>query len=145
MVIMALDLAGNISLTLSIVSLFLLVLGIPLVRDLKNAENFRRHGYLTIVALAIETILVFIVMIPSFTKNFDAVLSLSLLSGLDTWLHFGLGVVAEVAGFVYVVMWLAFSPSTMQCMRFRRYMMPTFIIWIIAVISGALIHLLQLF
>ena len=64
---MALDLAGNISLILSIISLFLLVLGVPLVRNLKSAENFRRHGYLTIVALAIETILVFIIMIPSFT------------------------------------------------------------------------------
>jgi hypothetical protein len=84
-------------------------------------------------------------MIPSFTNNFDVVLSLSPLSALNTWLHVGLGVVAEVAGFVYVVMWLAFSPSTMQCIRFRRYMMPTFIIWIIAVISGTLIHLLQLF
>ena len=142
---MPLDLAGNIALTLSIVSLFLLILGIPLVRNLKNAENFKRHGYLTIVALAIETILVLIIMIPSFTRSFDAILSLSPLSALDTWLHVGLGVVAEVAGFVYVVMWLAFSPSTMQCLRFRRYMMPTFIIWIIAVISGALIHLLQLF
>jgi hypothetical protein len=145
MVIMALDLAGNITLILSIASMFLLILGIPLVRDLKNAENFRRHGYFTIVALAIETILVFIVMIPSFTKNFDAILSLSPLSAVDTWLHLGLGIVAEVAGFVYVVMWLAFSPSTMRCIRFRKYMMPTFIIWIISVISGALIHLLQLF
>ena len=145
MVFITLDLAGNIALTLSIASLFLLILGIPLVRDLKNAENFKRHGYLTIVALAIETVLVFIVMIPSFTNNFDAVLSLSLLPALDTWLHVGLDIVAEVAGFVYVVMWLAFSPSTMQCIRFRRYIMPTFIIWIIAVISGALIHLLQLF
>ena len=142
---MPLDLAGNITLALSTVSLFLLILGIPLVRDLKSPENFKRHGYLTIVALATETILVFIVMIPSFTNNFDEVLSLSPLSALDTWLHVGLGVVAEVAGFIYVVMWLAFSPSTMQCLRFRRYMMPTFIIWIIAVISGALIHLLQLF
>jgi hypothetical protein len=142
---MPLDLAGNITLTLSIASLFLLIVGVPLVRELKNAQNFKRHGYLTIVALAIETILVFIVMIPSFTSNFDDVLSLSALSALNTWLHVGLGVIAEVAGFVYVVMWLAFSLSTMQCLRFRKYMMPTFIIWIIAVISGALIHLLQLF
>ena len=142
---MPLDLAGNIALILSIISLFLLILGIPLVRNLRNVENFKRHGYLTIVALAIETILVFVVMIPSFTNNLNEILLLSPLSALNTWLHVCLGVVAEVAGFVYVAVWLAFSPSTMQCTRFRRYMMPTFIIWIIAIVSGALIHLLQLF
>ncbi len=142
---MALDLAGNITLILSVISLFLLILGIPLVQNLKNAENFKRHGYLTIIALVIETILVFIVMIPSFINNFGDILLLSPLPALDNWIHVSLGVVAEVAGFVYVIMWLAFSPSTMQCIRFRKYMMPTFVIWMIAVISGALIHLLQLF
>ena len=141
---MPLDLAGNVSLTLSIASLFLLIAWLPRVRNLKSAENFRRHGYLTIVALAIETILVFIVMIPSFTDSFGDILLLSPLYAFDTWLHVGLGVLAEVAGFVYVVMWLAFSPSKMKCLRFKRYMMPTFIVWIIAVISGAFIHLLQI-
>ncbi len=141
---MPLDLAGNISLTLSVACLFLLIAGIPLVRNLKSAENFKRHGYLTIIALVVETILVLIFMIPSFINDFDAILSLSPLYALDTWLHVGLGVVAEVAGFVYVLMWLAFSPSKMKCVRFSKYMMPTFIIWIVVVISGALIHLLQI-
>jgi len=142
---MQFDLLGSIILILSVTSLFLLILGVPLVRNLKSVENFKRHGYLTILALGTQTILVFTVMLPSFARNFDVILSLSPVSALNTWLHIGLGSVAEVTGFVYVATWLAFSISKMQCIRFRKYMMPTFIIWIIALISGALIYLLQMF
>lgn len=141
---MPIDLAGNISLTLSVTSLFLLIVGIPLVRNLKNVENFRKHGYLTVVALAVETILVFIIMIPALTNDFNEVLLLPPPSAIDIWLHVGLGVVAEVAGFIFVVMWLAFSPSKMKCIRFSKCMMPTFVIWVVAVISGTSIHLLQI-
>jgi len=142
---MQFDLLGSLTLMLSFTSLFLLILGIPLVRNLKNVENFKRHGYLTIQALIVQTILVFMIMIPSFTARFSAILSLSSFPALDTWLHICLGVAAEVTGFAYVVTWVAFSPSKMQCLRFRKYMMPTFIIWIIALVTGALIYLLQLF
>jgi predicted neutral ceramidase superfamily lipid hydrolase len=76
LVSMALDLLGNITLTLSVTSLFLLILGLPLVSSIKNSENLRRHGYLTIVALILETILVFVVMVPSFLRNINAILVL---------------------------------------------------------------------
>jgi hypothetical protein len=123
---MVLDVAGDISLVLSIVSLFILILGLPIVRRLKNAEKYRRHGYLTIAALVVETILVFTVKVPFFVEEFGDVLTLSPAYSLNTWLHVVLGIFAEASGFILVAMWLA-SFSKMGCIRFRKYMTPTFL------------------
>lgn len=141
---MALDLMGNITLALSVATLFLLIVGLPLARSLKNAENFVRHGYLTIVAFVIQTITVLIVMIPSFQVNFNSILALDPMSAVNTWLHVLLGVFAEVSAVLYIGVWLAGRPSKMRCVRFKKYM-PTFVTWLIAIVTGALIHLLQLF
>ncbi len=142
---MVLDLSGNISLSLSVASLFLLVLGLPLVRDLKSMRNLIRHGYLTIVALLLETILVFVVMVPSLLGNLSAVLELPFASAFDTWLHVALGVFAEASGFAYVVLWLAYSRSRMMCLRAKKWMMPTFMVWLVALVTGAIIHLVQFY
>jgi hypothetical protein len=141
----SLDLAGNIVLTFSVTCLFLLVMGLPLVRGLRNKKNLMRHGYLTIIALIIQTIMVVWVMVPSFIANISPILTLNPLYSLDTWLHVALGVFAEISGFSYVVLWLAFTTSKMQCVRAKKCMMPTFIVWVIAIVTGALIHLLQMF
>ena len=141
---MPLDLAGNVSLSLSVVSLFLLVLGLPLVKSLKSPENYRRHGYLTVGALTLETILILAFMIPSFVNSFTEILSSTSTNAFEVWLHVVLGVVAEASGLLYIAFWLHFSPSKLRCIRFRKYMMPTFIVWIVAVASGALVHLLQI-
>jgi hypothetical protein len=51
---------GNITLTLSVVAVFLLVLGLPLVRGgLNTKKNLQRHGVLTVIALALQAILIF--------------------------------------------------------------------------------------
>ena len=142
---MPLDLTGNIVLTVSVTSLFLLVLGLPLVRGLNNRKTLTIHGYLTIVALVLQTITVLWVMIPSFIVNMTAILALPLTGAITSWLHFVLGVAAEASGAFYIALWLVFSRSKMKCARAKKYMMPTFVFWIIAVVTGALIHVLQVF
>jgi hypothetical protein len=142
---MPLDLMGNITLSLSVTCLFLLVLGLPLVSGINSKKNLVRHGYLAIVALVLQTILVFDVMVPSFLENIEAITSLSPVGALNTWLHFGVGVIAEVFGFWFIGLWLVFTVSRMRCITAKKYMTPTLVGWIIAVITGALIHLLQIF
>jgi len=131
------------TLTFSVVSVFLLVLGLPLVKNLNTRKNLERHGALTIVALLLQTILVFLVMIPSFIKKLDAIVALSLMPSFNIWLHIGLGLFALVSGFAYVGLWLIFYSSGMRCARAKKYMIPTMIAWIIAIISGALTFLLE--
>jgi len=138
----ALDPVGNVSLILQIIILFLLVLGLPFFRGQINRKNFILHGYSTAVALFLHTILIFLVMIPSFTDGFGEFTTLSLVDSLTVWSHVVLGSVAEVLAIILVVSWLSKGPLQMACGRWKKWMMPLFIVWVISIINGALIHIL---
>ncbi len=136
---------GNITLTLSVTILFLLVLGLPLVRGINNKKNLIRHGYLTIVALVAQTILVFVVMLPSTFRSPSAIIALPPLYSFNTWSHFVLGAVAESSGLWFVLLWLFYSVSKMRCVTAKKFMTPSLIVWIFAILTGSLIHVLQMF
>ncbi len=143
-VLAALDPVGNVSLTLQIVILFLLILGLPFVRGPSNKKNLMLHGYLTVLALALHTILIFAVMVPSFENGFAEFGDLSLLSSFTVWSHAILGTAAEVLGILLVATWLIYGPSKMRCGRWKKWMAPIFVIWVISIVNGALVHILGL-
>jgi hypothetical protein len=138
----ALDPVGNVSLILQVVILFLLILGLPLVRGANTKKNLMWHGYLTVVALLLHTILIFLVMVPSFSNGFGELGGLSVLDFFTVWSHAVLGTVAEVLAIILIVPWLYKRPSKMVCARMKKWMMPTFIIWVITIVNGTLIHIL---
>jgi len=138
----ALDPVGNVSLILQVVILFLLILGLPLVRGANTKKNLIWHGYLTVIALVLHTALIFIVMVPSFSKGFGELGGLSFLDSLTIWSHEVLGTAAEILAIILIVPWLYKGPSRMTCARMKKWMMPTFIIWIVSVVNGTLIHVL---
>jgi len=133
---------GSISLALQVVILFLLILGLPLARGFGGKKNLMRHGYLTILALILHTILIFIVMIPTFTSGFGELGELSFLNAFNVWSHAILGTTAEILGFIVVGFWVSKPLSNMACIRVKKLMLPLFIIWTISLINGALIHIL---
>ena len=136
-----LDPVGNTVLSLQIVILFLLILGLPFVKGRDSKKNVTRHGYLTALALALHTVLIFVVMIPSFNTSFGTISNLSVLQSIDVWSHAILGTVAETSGIILVGLWMFKSPSKMTCARRKRWMTPIFAIWAISLINGALIHI----
>lgn len=83
-VMMPLDPLGTIILTLSVVVLFLLVLGLPLVKGINTKKNLKRHGILATFALALQIVFTLVVMLPSFTDNFEAILALSPIYAVNT-------------------------------------------------------------
>ena len=136
------DPVGNTVLSLQIVILFLLILGLPFVKSKneKKKKNIAKHGYLTVLALVLHTITVLIVMVPSFSTNFDSVGQLSILQSTTVWLHAATGIAAEILGIVLVASW-AFKPlQQMTCAKRKWLMAPTFIIWTTSLITGAVIH-----
>jgi len=141
---MALDLVGNISLSLQIAILFLLILGLPLAKGPSGEKNFIRHGYSTLAALILHTTLIFLEMIPTFIGGFNEFGSLTLFTSITVWSHVVLGTAAEVLGIVIVATWTLKGPSKMACVSWRKWMMPTFIIWVIAIVNGALVHIFGL-
>ena len=140
----ALDPIGNITLSLQVAIIFLLILGLPFARGSSGKKNLMRHGYLTVLALILHTLLIFIVMIPNFAGGLSGISSLSMLSAIDVWSHVVLGTAAEVLGIIIVAFWLSKPLTMMRCTKMRRWMLPVFIVWMISLINGALIHILGL-
>jgi hypothetical protein len=137
-----LDPVGDISLILQVVILFLLILGLPFVKGIGGKKNLMRHGYLTVLALVLHTLLIFIVMIPTFSGGFGELGELSFLNAFNVWSHAILGTAAEILGFIVVGFWLSKPLSNMACVRMKKIMLPLFIIWTISLTNGALIHIL---
>ncbi len=138
-----LDPVGNISLVLQIVILFLLILGLPRVRGPSNA-NLLWHGYSTLAALVLHTILIFLIMVPTLTDGLGEIAELSSLSAFTVWSHAVLGTAAEVFAIILVVAWLVPGPKRMACARKKKWMLPIFIVWVISVVNGTIVHVLGL-
>jgi hypothetical protein len=143
-VLAALDPVGNVSLSLQIVILFLLILGLPFVRKPRNIKNLMLHGYLTVLALVLHLILIFVVMVPSFANGFSELRAISLIASFTVWSHAILGTAAEVLGVLLVGTWLIYGPSKTSCGRWKKWMSPIFIVWVISIVNGALVHILGL-
>jgi hypothetical protein len=141
---MGLDPIGNISLVLQVVILFLLILGLPFFRGSTSPKNMMLHGYSTITALVLHMILIFAVMVPSFLDGFAELSGLSVLASLTLWSHVILGTAAEILGIAIVAVWFSKPLSNMACGKMKRWMMPLFVIWIISIINGIIIHVFGL-
>jgi hypothetical protein len=138
----ALDPVGNVALVLQVTILFMLILGLPFVKSEGSKKNLMRHGYLTTLAVALHTVLIFVVMVPSFVNGFNGLAGQSIEDLLNVWSHVVLGTVAEALGVLLIVAWLHRPPSTLACSRWKKWMMPTFVIWVISLVGGTLIHIL---
>ncbi len=62
---------------IQIVIVFMLILGLPLAKGRQNRKNLIRHGYLTIFALVLHTIIVIIVMVFLAMDGFMRITNLS--------------------------------------------------------------------
>ncbi len=141
-VLVPLDPIGNVSLTLEIAVLFLLILGLPFVRGRVDKRNLLWHGYFTVTAVALHTVLIFVVMIPVFTGGLGELRGLSLFYSVTVWSHEVFGITAEILGIFLVASWLRKGASKMTCVRWKKWMIPTFVIWSAAIVNGALIHII---
>jgi hypothetical protein len=97
-----LDLPGNISLTLQVVILVLLVYGLPSIRGKDANRVASRHGYYTLIALILHTILIFTIMVPVFLNGVPDISGLPPLYAFNIVSHAVLGTIAEIGGAVVV-------------------------------------------
>ena len=140
-----LDLPGTLIVIFSVVILFMLILGLPLVKGINTKKNLKRHGILAASALALQTGFFLVEMFPSFTFNFGAILALQPIYAVNAWLHITVGSAAFISSFIYLGLWLIYSTSQMRCIRAKKFMMPTLVVWALAIVTGGLIHFLQMF
>jgi hypothetical protein len=144
---MTLDPVGNISLVLQVVILFLLVLGLPFFRGQtgkKEQKNLIAHGYSTVAALVMHTILILLIMIPSLVYGLPEISDLSAFDAFMVFSHAILGTLAWILGLVIITFWLGKGPKKMTCWKYRKWMAPIFVIWAISIVNGAVVHILSM-
>ena len=137
------EFVGNISLVLNIISLILVAVGVVGRKGSKN--NYLRHGYLSIIGFALKLVTVLIAMIPPlFTEALPELQEFSLFQTSILVIKLVLGIGGTIMGFICIVPWLMKNRDENACMKMKRWMMPTLIVWTLAVIVGAAIHLGEL-
>ena len=119
---------------------FLLLVGVVGRKGSKKA--FIRHGYLSVLAFALKMATVFLVMLPPvFTDLPVEMAESSALQSSVVGLKIILGILGTVMGLICIVPWYLRPREEMACLRVKRWMTPTFIVWALSVLLGALSHL----
>lgn len=138
---MALDFQGNIVSVVQVIALLLLIIGVYPYRIRTKNRNLIMHGFLSILALALNLATVFSVMIPVFTSNTALISNLSILQSTVVWLHATLGITAVGLGFAIIISWSTYPLGELACTKMWRLMIPTFLIWALALFLGLTIHI----
>ena len=138
---MVLDFQGNVVSVVQVVALILLVVGVYPYRIRTKNRNLIMHGFLSIIALVLNLATVFSVMLPVLNGNLALILGLSIFESVIVWLHFGFGGVAIILGFVIVVSWVTHPLGGLGCSKTWRLMLPTFVIWVVALALGLIIQI----
>jgi hypothetical protein len=135
------DFAGNVSLVVQIIALVLLFVGIIPSKLKKQKRNLIIHGYLSILSLALNVATIVAVMLPSYSSFLAEMSQFSVSDSIIIWVHTISGAAAFGLGLVLVVAWAHKPLSKLDCLKRKRLMMPTIIIWVLSVILGVFIHL----
>jgi hypothetical protein len=141
---MALDFQGNIVSVIQVIALILLIIGVYPTRIRTKNRNLIMHGFLTILALALNLATVISVMVPVFSSSITLIGGLSILQSTIVWLHAVFGIAAIALGFVIIVSWILHPLGELGCSKAWRLMMPTFLIWAVALVLGLTIHIYNL-
>ena len=138
---MALDLQGNIVSVIQIIALLLLIIGVYHYRIRTKNRNLIMHGFLSILALALNLATTITVMIPVFDTSIALINRLSILESIIVWVHVASGIAAILLGFVIIASWITHPLGELGCSKTWKLMIPTFLIWAIALILGLTIHI----
>lgn len=109
---------------------------------LKRKGKFFLHGTLMLVAVILNFVSVLLVMGPSLL-SLEPVIAASILGKLPivVLLHAGFGSVAEVLA-VYVVTSWRLRADTSHCVKKKRIMRVTLVLWSVALLFGILVYVL---
>jgi hypothetical protein len=107
---------------------------------LKFGRKYFWHGVLTLLALIVHTVSIFVVMIPSLRALAQPVLSFPL-DRLSTVImfHVAFGVLAEVLAVWLVGAW-HLQRDASPCVRRKKWMSVTFSFWVAALALGLLLY-----
>ena len=131
---------GYITLALQIVILALLLIGVRYARKIRM--KFIRHGQLTTIAFILHTVLILLVMVPTFSSLITIIGFLPWWANIVILTHAIAGTMAEMLGAILIISWRFMPLAKSGCLKRKRWMKPTFYIWALSLILGAVIRVI---
>ena len=141
---MPFDFQGSLVAAAQITALILLTIGVYPYRIRTKNRNLIMHGFLSIIALALNLATTFYEMVPTILYRFAVLSGLPVLQKAVVWLHVGLGLTTVTMALVIIASWITHPLGELGCSRMWRLMIPTFIIWTTALILGLAIRFLNI-
>jgi len=136
---MTLDLQDSIVIAIQIIALILPTLGVyPYLIRTKN-RNLIMHGFLCVLALILNLITIFWVMIPTFSSTIAYMGEIPILQTAIILLHASFGAVSIILGSIIIASWIIHPLGELSCSKTWRLMIPIYIIWIVTLILGLII------
>ena len=128
---------ADVNLLLQIAILCLLLIG----RSRAKKKNFRKHGRYMAVAVALNVASLATIMLPSLLLGLGFLVTnptnpLSILAIL----HAGFGTLSLSLSLYLVLKW-RFSKPLVECLKNKRLMNPTIILWITTAMIGIILYL----
>lgn len=128
----------DINLLIQIISFLMLLTGLVY----KAKGKFKLHGSFMGLAVSLHLVSFLIAMGPSFFYGFEFFTTDTLHTGVQTmWVHAIAGAVALILGIVLVVAWILQSSNVKACIRRKRLMDITALLWTVSLIFGIATYL----
>jgi uncharacterized membrane protein YozB (DUF420 family) len=121
----------DINFIMQVFILFTLLMGFRF----KRMKNYGGHGKTMMLALALNLILIFFVMVPSLVIYAGAFLTEPLLGAIIA-LHAICGTIAALLAITIIIAWRSAPAEKLGCRRRKSLMRPTIIIWTAALLLG---------
>ncbi|MCW4051866.1 MAG: DUF420 domain-containing protein [Candidatus Bathyarchaeota archaeon] len=131
-------LIADLNLVLQISILMLLIAGVVIAR---LRRKFNRHGVLMGIALALNTMSIVIVMLPSILSFSGLFANLST-PAVIVVTHAVLGVLVEVLGILLVANWIAQRVNIKSCVGRRNLMRVTLLLWFLELVVGIYVYVM---
>jgi len=128
----------DVNLLIQIISFIILLIGLIY----KTKGNFKLHGSFMGLAVFLHLISFLMAMAPSFTGALDFFTTDTSLTGVQTmWIHAIAGAAALVLGIVLVLAWILQTSNVKACIKRKRLMDITALLWTISLIFGIATYL----
>ena len=124
---------GTVTLAFQLVVLALLLVGFGFKRRLR----FRLHGFFMMAAVALHLMIIGVIMVPSFVAMILE--NPAILVGLFAPFHAASGTATAILG-VWIVGGWRLRQSTKFCAPKRKFMLVTFILWIVTLSLGVIFY-----
>jgi uncharacterized membrane protein YozB (DUF420 family) len=129
----------DVNLILQIVMLIILVVSLVY----KNKKRFKAHAELMGTAVILLVVSLFAVMLPSFNSNYDYFTTATSELGVQTtWIHMILGAITLTLGITLLAAWSLQSSNIATCIRRKRLMGITVLLWFISLVFGIATYIL---